>query len=38
VYLATLYLPYGSPPVGGILMSEYGAAALSGLIQLRVYD
>jgi hypothetical protein len=36
--LATLYLPYGSPPVGGVLTSEYGAAALSGLIQLRLYD
>ena len=36
--LATLYVPFGSPPVGGILTSEYGAAALSGLVQLRVYD
>lgn len=36
--LATLYVPYGSPPVGGMLTSEYGAAALSGLIQLRIYD
>lgn len=36
--LATLHVPYGSPPVGGMLTSEYGAAALSGLIQLRLYD
>jgi hypothetical protein len=36
--LATLYVPYGSPPIAGTLTSEYGTAALSGLIQLRVYD
>ena len=36
--LATLYLPHGSPPVAGVLTSEYGAAALSGLVQLRIYD
>ena len=36
--LAALYVPWGAPPVGGVLSTEYGAAALSGLIQLRIYD
>ena len=35
--LATLYVPYGRPPEDGVLRSEYGAAPLSGLLQLRVY-
>lgn len=35
--LGSLYVPYGRPPEGGVLKSEYGAAALSGLVQLRVY-
>jgi hypothetical protein len=35
--LATFYLPYGRPPEDGVLRSEYGAASLSGLLQLRLY-
>jgi hypothetical protein len=35
--VATVYLPYGRPPEGLTLRSEYGAAALSGFVQLRVY-
>jgi hypothetical protein len=35
--LATFYLPYGRPPEDGVLRSEYGAAPLSGLLQLRLY-
>ena len=35
--LASVYVPYGRPPQGGVLRSEYGAAPLSGLLQLRVY-
>ena len=35
--LGTVYVPYGRPPEGGQLRSEYGAAPLSGLLQLRVY-
>lgn len=35
--LASVYAPYGRPPEGGVLRSEYGAAPLSGLLQLRVY-
>ena len=35
--LGAVYLPYGRPPAGGVLRSEYGAAPLSGLLQLRVY-
>ena len=34
---ATIYVPYGQPPDGGLLRSEYGAAPLSGLLQLRLY-
>lgn len=34
--LGTTYLPYGRPPRGLLLRSEYGAASLSGLFQLRV--
>ena len=33
--LGTVYVPYGRPPAGGVLRSEYGAAPLSGLLQLR---
>jgi hypothetical protein len=33
----TVYVPYGRPPEGGVLHSEYGAAPLSGLLQLRWY-
>jgi hypothetical protein len=35
--LGTVYIPYGRPPEGGLLHSEYGAAPLSGLLQLRWY-
>ena len=35
--LGTTYVPYGRPPRGSLLRSEYGAASLSGLLQLRVY-
>lgn len=35
--LGTTYVPYGRPPRGVLLRSEYGAASLSGLLQLRVY-
>jgi hypothetical protein len=35
--LGAVYVPYGRPPAGGVLRSEYGAAPLSGLLQLRVY-
>jgi hypothetical protein len=35
--LGTVYVPYGRPPEGGVLRSEYGAAPLSGLVQLRWY-
>jgi hypothetical protein len=35
--LGSVYLPYGRPPEGGLLRSEYGAASLSGLLQLRCY-
>ena len=35
--LGVIYLPYGQAPAGGALRSEYGAAPLSGLLQLRVY-
>ena len=35
--LGTVYVPYGQPPDGGLLRSEYGAAPLSWLLQLRLY-
>jgi hypothetical protein len=35
--LGTVYVPYGQPPDGGLLRSEYGVAPLSGLLQLRLY-
>ena len=35
--LGAVYVPYGRPPAGGVLRSEFGAAPLSGLLQLRVY-
>jgi hypothetical protein len=35
--LGAVYVPYGRPPAGGMLRSEYGAAPLSGLLQLRAY-
>jgi hypothetical protein len=35
--LGSAYLPYGAPPEGLTLQSVYGAAALSGLLQIRIY-
>ena len=35
--LGSAYIPYGEAPEGGLLRSEYGAAPLSGLLQVRVY-
>lgn len=35
--LGTAYVPYGRRPQGGVLRSEYGAAPLSALLQLRLY-
>jgi hypothetical protein len=35
--LGSLYLPYGAAPEGLIFQSTYGAAAVSGLLQIRVY-
>jgi hypothetical protein len=35
--LGSLYLPYGAAPEGLILKSTYGAAAISGLLQIRIY-
>jgi hypothetical protein len=35
--LGSVYLPYGAAPEGLTLMSAYGAAALSGLVQFRLY-
>jgi hypothetical protein len=35
--LASLYLPYGAPPEGLTLVTAYGAAAISGFLQARIY-
>ena len=35
--LGSVYIPYGKAPEGGLLRSEYGAAPLSGLLQVRLY-
>jgi hypothetical protein len=35
--VANVYLPYGRPPAGTTLKSQFGAAALSGFVQLRIY-
>lgn len=35
--LGSVYVPYGRKPQRGVLRSEYGAAPLSGLLQLRIY-
>jgi hypothetical protein len=35
--LGSMYVPYGRAPRGLLLRSEYGASALAGLLQLRVY-
>ncbi|MHB8872162.1 MAG: hypothetical protein ACYC8T_00600 [Myxococcaceae bacterium] len=36
--LAGAYFPFGAPPEGATLKSQFGATPLSGLVQLRVYD
>ena len=36
--LATAHVPYGRSPRGGTLRSEYGAAARSGFVQIRIYE
>ena len=35
--LGSVYFPYGAAPEGLVLHSTYGAAAISGLFQFRVY-
>ncbi|HET9361768.1 MAG TPA: hypothetical protein VFO58_18580 [Vicinamibacterales bacterium] len=35
--LGGVYVPYGRPPEGGLLRSEYGASPQSALLQLRLY-
>ena len=35
--LGSAYFPYGRPPEAGVLRSEYGAAPVSWLLQLRLY-
>jgi hypothetical protein len=35
--LGSLYFPYGAAPVRLTLQSTYGAAAISGLFQIRIY-
>jgi hypothetical protein len=35
--VATAYVPYGRPPEGTTLKSEYGAAAVSAFLQMRAY-
>jgi hypothetical protein len=35
--VATAYLPYGRPPEGLTLNSEYGVAPLSAFVQFRIY-
>jgi hypothetical protein len=35
--VAMLYVPYGRPPSGLVLRSEFGAASLSALVQVRLY-
>lgn len=35
---ASLYLPWGAPPAGPALRSEYGAVPFSGFLQVAVYD
>jgi hypothetical protein len=36
--LTSVYFPFGAAPVGPQLRSAYGAAPLSGLLQVRIYD
>jgi hypothetical protein len=35
--LGSMYLPWGAAPEGRILQSTYGAAAISGLVQIRIH-
>lgn len=35
--LSSVYVPYGRSPAGPVLRSEYGAAPLAALLQLRFY-
>ena len=35
--LAGVYLPYGEPPEGGDLKSEYGFVPVAGFLQVRLY-
>jgi hypothetical protein len=35
--LGSVYVPYGRPPQGGLLRSEYGAVPMSALLQLRLF-
>jgi len=35
--LGSVYVPYGRPPRGLLLRSEFGAASFSALLQLRLY-
>ena len=35
--LGSVYLPFGAAPLGLTLQSTYGAAATSGLLQIRIY-
>ncbi len=36
--LASLYLPFGAPPSGAELRSFYGSAALTGFVQVALYE
>ena len=36
--LAAAYVPYGASPRAGRPGSEYGAAPLAGLVQVRIYE
>lgn len=35
--VGSVYIPYGRPPTGVVIRSEFGAASLSALLQLRLY-
>jgi hypothetical protein len=36
-FLGSFYFPYGAEPIGRTLQSTYGAAAISGLLQIRIH-
>ncbi len=36
--LFNLYVPYGAPPAGFVIRSEYGTSGLSGFLQFRLYS